>query len=207
MRVTARHQALADLLAAASAPVRSGTIEASGISPQTIKEAVALGLADQVARGWYLLPNRVPDNLRAYLEVALRYPKAVFILQSAAWFNGLIADEAHAGIIYLALPRSQGIPGGYTYHVGGRCVRTRLHADSKVGWGTRTVLVAGHPLTVTDEARTVAELCGNDLAVILGTFDKAMATYLPTGTRLEPMIAAIRLGLPETRRASLLASD
>ncbi len=61
--------------------------------------------------------------------------------------------------------------------------------------------VAGHPLQLAATERTIADLA----ATADPALNEAMATCLPTRTRLEPMIAAIRLGLTANRRADLLA--
>lgn len=117
-QITQRHRALLDTLAALGRPAHTSELRAAGAHPQTIAEAVSFGLIERLGPACYALPGTVPDDVAPYVELALRYPRAVVTgpsaeaLREMAFGHSCVREDRALDVLEATLPRACGIPNG-----------------------------------------------------------------------------------------------
>ncbi|PZR09199.1 MAG: hypothetical protein DI532_20600 [Azospirillum brasilense] len=132
---------------------RSTSLLADGVQPQALADALEAGVIVRAAPGAYHLATASsPSGLLAVAAAAVRAPKAVVCLTTAAHFCGLL-DEAPA-TVWLALPAGARIPrlGGVQEQV--------MHWSFRGAFDLGVVedTVCGVGIRRTDAPRTVVDL-------------------------------------------------
>lgn len=98
-------------LFAESALMRTGELEAAGMSRPQIQQAVALGVVERVGRGLYRLPAAEVTEGHSLAMATKQVPNGVICLLSALRHHSLTTQSPHE--VWMALPRKGWHPATY----------------------------------------------------------------------------------------------
>ncbi len=141
-------------LAGAGRPMTAFELGRKGIPRMTLKRLQKTGLIERVARGIYKLAGSDENSWTLWAAVSLRNPKAVFCLNSAASYHGII--ENMAANLNIAVPKAARKPTEEL--TGGMSARFLKWSDTSMEKGVSTVVIDGVGVKITDPARTVVDM-------------------------------------------------
>lgn len=135
-----------------TALLRLRDLQRMGISDSAVRRLVSSGRVERISRGVYSLAERTPEQYESLAETALRHPRAVVCLLSAARLHDL--TTSNTPYVWIALPHGTRAPA-----VDGISLKTKFWRNPKLfELGVETIEVAGVPVRVTDPARTITDL-------------------------------------------------
>lgn len=164
---------------------RSSALQAAGVRPQAIADALAAGRIARSASGAYYLPGACPTPELAGLAAACsRMPKGVACLLSAAYLCGLVDYLARP--IWMALPLQ--VHEAKAGEIPQRVLRWSYAGAFETGIQEREICgtlirYTGAPRTILDLIRYARHLSGPDIGI------GAARRYVSTGGTFDDVLA------------------